>query len=57
MLVRMCRKGNPLALFVGVQAGAATLENCVEVPQELKIDLPYDSELHCWGFTPKIQMQ
>ena len=25
--------------------------------KELKIDLPYDQQLHCWGFTPKIQMQ
>ena len=23
----------------------------------LKIDLPYDPVLHCWRFTPKIQMQ
>ena len=25
--------------------------------KELKIDLPYTQQLHCWGFTPKIQMQ
>ena len=31
-----CGKGNPLALLVGTQADAATLENCVEVPQRVK---------------------
>ena len=31
-LVRMWRKGNPLTLLVGMQAGAATLENRVEIP-------------------------
>ena len=36
MLVRMWRKGNPLALLVGMQTGAATLENSVEVPQKIK---------------------
>ena len=32
VLARMWRKGNPLALLVGMQTGAATLENIVEVP-------------------------
>ena len=36
MLVRMQRKGNPLTLLMGVQAGTATLENSVEVPQKVK---------------------
>ena len=36
MLERMWRKGNPLALLVGMWTGAATLENCVEVPQRVK---------------------
>ena len=36
MLARMWRKGNPLALLVGMQTGAATLENSVEVPQKIK---------------------
>ena len=41
MLERMWRNGNPLALLVGMQTGAAILENSVEVPQKkLKIDLP-----------------
>ena len=36
MLSRMWRNGNPLALLVGTQTGAATLENSVEVPQKIK---------------------
>ena len=36
MLERMWRKGNPLTLLVGMWTGAATLENCVEVPQRVK---------------------
>ena len=38
MLERMWRKRNPLALLVGMQTGAATLENSVEVPQKKKIN-------------------
>ena len=36
MLERMWREGNPPALLVGMGTGAATLENCVEVPQRVK---------------------
>ena len=36
MLARMWRNGNPLALLVGKQTGAAALENSVEVPQKIK---------------------
>ena len=42
MLERLWRNGNPLALLVGMQTGAVALENSVEVPQKIKIDLPYD---------------
>ena len=35
-LARMWRKGNPLALLVGMQTSEATLENSVEVPQKIK---------------------
>ena len=38
----MWRKGNPLALLVGMQTDAAALENSEDVPQKLKIGLPYD---------------
>ena len=43
MLERMRRKGNPSALLVGIQTGAATVENTAEFPQELKMELPFDS--------------
>ena len=36
MLERMWRNGNPLALLVGMQTGAATLENSMEGPQKIK---------------------
>ena len=36
MLARMWRKGNPLALVVGMQTGAATVESSMEIPQKIK---------------------
>ena len=36
MLAKMRRKGTSFALLVGMQAGAATLENSMEVPQKAK---------------------
>ena len=53
MLERMWRNGNPLALLVGWQTGAATLENSVEVPQNLKIDLLYDPAIALLGIYPR----
>ena len=39
-------------LLVGMQAGAATLENSMKVPQKLKIELPYDS-ICTTGYLPQ----
>ena len=36
VLVRMWRKGNPSTLLVGMQTGAATVENSMEFPQKTK---------------------
>ena len=36
MLARMWRERNPLVLLVGMQTGAATLENSMEAPQKVK---------------------
>ena len=36
MLERMWRKGNPSVLLVGLQTGAATMENNMEFPQKTK---------------------
>ena len=38
----MWRKGNPSALLVGMQTGAATVENSMEFPQKIKMELPFD---------------
>ena len=47
----MWRNGNPLALLVGMQTGAAILENSVVIPQ--KIELPYDPAIALLGIYPK----
>ena len=49
MLVRMGRKRHLLPLLVGMQTGAATLENSMEVLQKIKIDLPYDPAMTLLG--------
>ena len=36
VMERMQRKGNPSALLVGMQTGAATVENSMEFPQKTK---------------------
>ena len=36
VLGRMRRKGNPNALLVGMQTGAATVEDSMELPQKIK---------------------
>ena len=49
----MWRKVNPSTLFVGMWIGAATIENSVEVPQKLKLELPYDAAFPLLGIYPK----
>ena len=53
MLTRVWRKGIPLTLLVGMQVATATLENSVEVPQKVKIELPYDPAITLLGVYPK----
>ena len=36
MLAGVRKKGNPLTLLVGMQAGTATVENNVKVPQKVE---------------------
>ena len=36
MLKRVWRKGDPPTLLMGMQVGAATMENTMEVPQKTK---------------------
>ena len=53
MLERMRRKGNPSALLVAMQTGAATVENTVEFPQKLKMELPFDLAIPLLGLYPQ----
>ena len=49
----MWRNGNPSALLVGMQTGAATIESNVEISQKLKMDLPFDPVIPFLGTYPK----
>ena len=49
----MWRKGNCFVLLVGMNTGAATLENSMEAPQKLKTELPYDPAIALLGIYPK----
>ena len=50
----MWRKGNPSTLLVGMQAGVATLENSMEVLQNiLKVEIPFDLATSLLGIYPK----
>ena len=49
MLGRVWRKGNPPTLLVGMQTSTATMENSVEIPYTLQIELPYDPAIPLLG--------
>ena len=49
----MWRKENPLALLVGIQAGAATLGNSRRFLKKLKIELPYDPAIALLHIYPR----
>ncbi|XDA70409.1 hypothetical protein R6Z07F_000779 [Ovis aries] len=49
MLEKVWRKGNPLTLLVGMQTSTATMENSVEIPLKLQIELPYDPAIPLLG--------
>ena len=54
MLARMRRKRISFALLVGMQTGAATLENSMEVPQKkLKIEVRYNPAIALLDIYPK----
>ena len=53
VLERLWRKGNPSALLVGMQTGAATVENSMEFPQKLKLELPFDPVIPLLRLYPK----
>ena len=49
MLERVCRKGNPLTLLVGMLTGIAIMENSVETPLKTGIELPCDPRIPLLG--------
>ena len=53
MLVRMWRKRISFALLVGMQAGEATLENSMEVPQKTKNRITLDPAIALLGIYPR----
>ena len=46
----MWRKGNPSALLMGMQTGAATMETVWRFFKKLKIELPYNTAIPLLGF-------
>ena len=46
-------KSNPSALLVGMQTGAATVENSMEFLKKLKIELPFNPVIPLLGLYPK----
>ena len=44
---------NANTLLVGMQTGAATVENSMEFPQKLKMELPFDPAIPLLGLYPK----
>ena len=52
MLEVWWRKGTRPIRLVGTQTGAATMENSIEVPQKIKIELLYDPTILLLGIYP-----
>ena len=54
MLKRVCSKGNPLMLLVGMQTSTAAMENSVEISlKKLELELPYDPAILLLGIHTK----
>ena len=49
MLERVWRKGNPPTLLVGMQTSTATVENSVEIPYKMEIELQYGPAIPLLG--------
>ena len=49
----MWRKGNPNVNLVGMQTGAATMENSMEFLKKLKMELPFDPAIPVLRLCPK----
>ena len=46
--------GNPSALLVGMQTDAGTVENSMECPQKLKMELLFTQQNQSWVYTVKV---
>ena len=53
MFERLWRKGSSFTLLVGMEIGAATMENHMELLQKLKIKLPYDPTIPLLDIYPE----
>ena len=53
MLERVWRKGNPLALLMGMQTDAAIWTKVWRFLKKLKIELPYDPAIPLLGIYPE----
>ena len=54
VLPRMWGKNNPLALWVGMQTGAASLENIMEISQKkMEMEVTYDPAISLQGISTK----
>ena len=54
VLMELWRKGNPSTLLVGMQTGAATVENSMEFHQKKKkMELPFVPAIPLLGIYPK----
>ena len=56
MLERVWRKGNPLALLMGMQIDAAIWTKVWRFLKKLKIELPYDPAIPLLGIYPEKTM-
>ena len=53
MLEMLWRNRNPHSLLVGMQTGAASMENSMEIPQKIKIEIRYDPAISLLVIYPK----
>ena len=49
----MWRKGNPHALLLGMQTGAASVENSKNFPPKLKMEVAFDLVIPLVGLCPR----
>ena len=52
MLERVWRKGNSLALLVGMYIDTASMEKSIKFPKKLGIKLPHDPTIPLLGINP-----